>query len=472
MSKLAENFSALYKILMKNDFMKRATPGFGKKPTYAKVRDMVTAAAPLLPAVYQSTYVKPLEAHLKGLVSRAHRSNPRAVVFLEALTGAVYEHGIEIQAPPLRRFLAVISDLYLSFLDKTKREHLKIPLKEVLPPLAVLQSSPGSGPFTVPIDQVSSMLKATVGVVSFPATFRNHPLFYGSLAHETGGHDVIHADPHLMAQLRADVYKLFTGQDGAALGLLWDYWMDEAAADVYGLLNVGPTFGANLAALLAVFVAQIDKKVNNQRPPKSPRLRTKSDPGDKGALDDHPTDILRLSLAQGVISALTGLNPTAKKRYIAELEELTALVAPEAKTIKLAGTAKVDSGKSMKFKHSFPLSELRQSAHAVGAQIATAKFDSLAGGSIQDIETWDDADENTAGAIATAMRAGKSVVDAGDDAQIIAGLTLAVLDRPDQYAEFTSLANDALDASFRADEYWGTPGEPATMKQWAGRTTP
>jgi uridine phosphorylase len=438
---------------MGTNFMKAATPAFGRTPTFSKVNGLVTKAAPALPAVFQAAYVKPLETHMQSLFARMDTSNPQEISFVETLTGAVYEHSIKAEAAPLRRFLAVISDLYLSFLGKAKRAHLNIPLKEVLPPLAVLQSDPSAGPFTVPVDQTSSMLKATVGVVSFPSSFGDHPLFYASLAHETGGHDVIHADTSLMPQLRADVYKQFTGQEGALFGLLWDYWMDEAAADVYGLLNVGPTFGANLALLLAIFIAQMEKKRAG-----APALRTQTGPDENGILDVHPTDILRLSLAQGVITALTGLSAPTKNRYIAELDELGDLLAPNATTVEIVGNAKVNSGKSFNFNQSFSLSEMRQSARVVGAYIATAKFEALAGRSVQDIETWDDSDENTSYTIATAMRAGKSVVNSGDDAQTIAGLTLAVLDQPGQYDKFSSMANDALDASFRSDEYWGTPG--------------
>jgi nucleoside phosphorylase len=434
---------------MKTNFMKSAVPAFGRKPVYNKVSGMVSKAAPLLPAVFQAAYVKPLETHLQSVFSRTN-GDPD---FIETLTGAVYEHGIKGESLPLHRFLAVISDLYLSFLDESKRAHLDIPLQEVLPPLAVLQSSPDSGPFTVPVDDTGSMLGAKVGVVSIPATFGSHPLLFGSLTHETGGHDVIHADTKLMPQLRAGVYNLFKGQDGAVFGLLWDYWMDEAAADVYGMLNMGPTFASNLAALLAVFIGQME----NPHPAR-PALRTQSGADDSGALDVHPTDILRLALAQGVISALAGLSAPTRNRYIAEIDELAAYLAPGATTVELMGSARVDSGRSNNFNQSFSLSDLRASARAVGAYIATAKFDALAGHSVQDIETWDDADENTAASIATLLRAGKTIVNAGDDAQTIAGLTLAVLDQPQRYAEFSTLANDALDASFLADPYWGVPG--------------
>ena len=214
MTPLTQNFRDLYTGLMKTNFMKAAVPAFGRKPAFQKVNGMVSKSAPLLPAVFQPAYVKPLEAHLQSLFARMDMTNAQDVSFLETLTACVYEHGIKAESAQLHRFLAVISDLYVSFLDKSKRVHLNIPLEEVLPPLAVLQSSPDSGPFTVPVDQTSSMLGATVGVVSFPATFGNHPLFYGSLAHETGGHDVIHADAKLMPQLRAGVYDLFKGAAG------------------------------------------------------------------------------------------------------------------------------------------------------------------------------------------------------------------------------------------------------------------
>src|SRR5258708_39988898 len=106
--------------------------------------------------------------------------------------------------------MAVISDLYLSFLNKSQRKNLQIELTETLPPLAVYQSVATNGPFTITCDMVNRLTGGNVGVVSMPATFAGHPLFYGSLAHETGGHDVIHADHGLMQQLRDQCYLLFT----------------------------------------------------------------------------------------------------------------------------------------------------------------------------------------------------------------------------------------------------------------------
>ncbi len=197
-------------------------------------------------------------------------------------------------------------------------------------------------------------------MVSIPATFGAHPLLFGSLTHETGGHDVIHADKKLMLpQLRAGVYNLFKGQNGPVFGLLWDYWMDEAAADVYGMLKTwGRVFAANLATLLAVFIGQMD----NPHPAR-PALRTQS--CQRRMIPARWMFIPRIFCgchlaAQGVISALAGLGAPTRNRYIAELDELSRYLAPGATTAELMGTARVTSGRSFDFNQSFSMSDLKQ----------------------------------------------------------------------------------------------------------------
>jgi nucleoside phosphorylase len=443
-------FADLFARLIKMNFMAQIAPVFGKKPSEPKVKSLVSAGAVHLPAPFRTSYATPLVQHLDGLFARVATPQGPDPVSVETFTGAVYQHSdVEIR-PDLHRFLAVISNMYRSFLDKTRRGHLNIDLKETLPPLAVFQSNPAEGPFTITYEQIAKLINGSVGVVSLPHTFADHPLFYGSLAHETGGHDVIHADLTLMPQLRSQVYKLFDSKDMSWLGLLWDYWMDEAAADVYGVLNIGPSFGYNLALLLAVFIGQ-----NKKPPAKEAQLRAFSGADDSGALDVHPTDILRLSLVQGVVENLTGLSSSTRAAYVDRLARLAKSLAPGANTVELTGFARVSNGRSMNFEQSAPLDAMQEAARQVGAMIATTPFDALAGHSVQDIETWDDADENSAVTIAGRLHTGSSIIGAGDDAQIVAGLTLAALQAPDRYAAASKLANDALDDSFASDPYWG-----------------
>ncbi len=456
MTPYVNDFLELYGTLMETNFMRSAQPIFRIPPTENRILTLVNEAASTLPIPYRKGYSDQLVENMPTLFARYDLKNPRNALFLEALAGSVYQHQEQKRLlPALRRFLAVVSDLYRSFLDETKRQRLEIEISEIVPPLAVFQSSPANGPFTIPIDDIFTLFGAEIGVVSLPASFADHPLFYSSLSHETGGHDVVHADPTLLPQLKQEAHTVLDGMAGSAMGLLWDYWMDEAASDVYGVLNMGPTFGANLALLLAVFVAQGNPAKAKRR--KIPFLRTSSGANEDGSLDVHPTDLIRISLIQGAISALASLSKPTRDRYIAELEEIAALCGGDTTSVELSGFPRIPSGRSMNFQDTFPISDLRQSARLIGAHIATASLQALGGMSIQAVETWNDADENSSNLVATLLRTDKSVVNSGDDGQLLAGLTLAVMDQPSRYDEFSKRIDEALDDSFRRDPYWGAP---------------
>ena len=110
--------------------------------------------------------------------------------------------------------MAVISNLHRLFLSKEKLAAIDVPFDSPLPPLAMFQQSGALGPFTIPSDQVNQLIGAPIGVVSLPATYRHDPLLWATLAHETGGHDITHADPDLLPELKREILALF------GLGLL------------------------------------------------------------------------------------------------------------------------------------------------------------------------------------------------------------------------------------------------------------
>ena len=175
------------------------------EPTAEAIRAAVQPSARLLPLAYRDGYSTPLLDSVDVLAAELDATS------LETFAGAVYDHAPGEVTPQLRRFLAVISNLYRSFLDKEKRVRLNLPIAEQLPPLAMFQHSGENGPFTIPVDQVEQSIGGTVGVVSLPSTYRDHPLLWASLAHETSGHDVVHADPGLLAELRTGVQQIFGG---------------------------------------------------------------------------------------------------------------------------------------------------------------------------------------------------------------------------------------------------------------------
>lgn len=379
---------------------------------------------------------------------------------LETVGGAIYDHRVDGIDPELDRFLAVISNFYRSFLDATRRASAGFPpVGEHLPPLAMFQHDGQSGPFTLPVDVISRLFGGTVGVVSLPSSFRDHPLLWASLAHETGGHDCLHADADLLPELSQSVTTFFGGGAIASdrpipqnqfLGLLWSYWMDEAASDVYGVMNIGPGFGLNLVAFFAAMWERL-------KPTGTPTLRTFSGADQSGMLDPHPTDILRPYLILGAIQALEALSADRRNGYSQDLQMLAQLTADGATTIKIQGRVPVGPSASLPVNATLPIDVMQAAAQHVGSLIASSTLTALGGNKIQDLETWDDSDDDIARSIAAAMLANTSVASQGDDAALLAGATIAAFDQPGEYDTITARLNEALDASFASDPYWGTP---------------
>jgi hypothetical protein len=409
----------------------------------------------VLPLPYRDAYATPICTNLPRLqqLATAGRIHTTSV---EALGGALFQHtpGFS-QAAPLRRFLAVVCDLYDSFLNAEKRAGLMLPMDEVLPPLATFQHTGDRGPFTIEVDLVRKFAGGATGLVSLPATFADHPLLWASLCHETGGHDVIHADEGLLSELQALIGPTLAGLPMPAgvsaeqMAALWHYWMDEAAADIYGVLNVGPAFGPSTAALLAGFNKSSGGELML-------RLESGFSPDDaRHALDPHPMDALRQHLALGAIDKFAGLAPSVRNDYVARIEAMTRALTPEGDA-HISGVVNGPAGQ-MALEFAAPVETLRTIARAVGAAIATAAPGALHGHSIQDIETWDDADEARVQAMLTALGKKQSIVGMGDDAQLLAGATLAALAAPGDYDAITKALNDALDHSFANDPLWGLP---------------
>ena len=430
--------------------------GDGPPELPADPEQAVKDAAKLLPLVFRTAYVDPLVAQLDS----AAVQDPTT---LETLgRGCVRSHnptfGVSDQ---LHRFLAVVSDFYRSFLSARRRAIANFPIIEAtLPPVATFKNTADFGPFTITAESVQRVIGAPIGVVSLPSVYRDNPLLWAALAHETGGHDVIHADLGLEPELAADVLSLFgvgDVQPGQSLstkqlqGLLWSFWIDETAADIYGLLNIGPQFAVSLAALLTSLGGNV------------PHVRTStgSNP-DTGLLDEHPTDILRIHVAIGVIQSLRGLSVTTRQGYIDDLKALATLwrrIRARPRSSSRANCQFLRTPRPLPFRstRAYRSRSCRTGRSRLGALIANTKPQALGGHNIQELETWDDLDEAAAQRIAAAFLAGTAVDDLGDDAQLLAGALIALTSDPDEYDQVTGLLNKALTVSFQRDPIWGPP---------------
>lgn len=457
MENFETNFREVFARLRQIDFLGESGPPFPFEvpPIQAAVAAAIQQGANRIPYLFRTSYSDPLLRSLSALMQdgQEHRS------LLETLTGAVYQHAQPELIGPLRRLLAVTSDLFRSFLSNKRRTAADVRLVEAIPPLAIFQRDGGAGPFTYTCSDVQRYTGASVGVVSLPASYRDHPLLWTTLAHETGGHDVIHADPLLLPELERGAKTLFGGgpqrdtdklSSDEAFALLWSYWMEEAAADVYAIMNVGPSFGLNLAVYFSALNAQIDK--SNEPVLHSSTGFSATDP--THALDTHPGDLLRLSLISGAVESLRSLSSATKARWTSKFDALAGICGQKATEIHVTGVIADGPGRHIPVELTIPMPVMQEAARKVGAFVATSKLNALSGKSIQDIETWDNDDESTANRIAARFASEQSAAGAGDDAQILAGANLALFESPSDYEKITRAVEEALDVSFLQDPYW------------------
>jgi hypothetical protein len=463
-------FTKLYEKLFEVDYT-GSVPGIrASLSSVQSIRAATSKGAPFLPLVYQKNFYEPLDERLPGVMSKlqqqvrsGERPSEYMAMVLEALYGSVYQHGHRVTRveprPQLKRFLAVVSNLYRSFVDASKRTAAGVTLVTDTPPLALFQSTSDRGPFTIESDLMKQKFGLSIGVVSLPATYRDHPVLWAGLSHEVGGHDVVHADEGLVAEMVTKTRALLAPHfaprrnlDTATLNaLIWSFWMDEAAADVYGILNMGPGFALNLAGFLAAFRA----KKRGQTEAGEPLVSNDSEMLPNGQMDEHPIDLLRFYIAAGAVEGLNGLSAARRSEYVSSIEAVAKLVAGGATEIGLRGRVEIGHANSMPVHATMKLSDAADGARKVGKMLVTETFRALNGHCIQDIETWDDTDEDIAQEIVGRVLTQQSIVAHGDDAQLLAGVTLALLQRPERYDTATSLLNAALDDSFDRDPIWG-----------------
>ena len=345
---------------------------------YSGLLSDLQTALPNLPHVYQEAAAKPLITFLQNLgedqylqIFSQNATDDQSATLQQILPDAalsvlIYDQDVGVGVDA---FEEVVSDLYDSFLGDENRVNkqggipINPPTYGIIPPL-VKYGNQDNGPYTWPADATNQILGMGCGVVNLPPSQLNGGLVaWASLGHETGGHDVTHADKGLLDELAQKVQEAvlqqFNSQD---LATYWANCIDEASADVCGYLNIGPTLGA---ALIAYFRALGDGK-----------LRT------VGSTDDpHPIDLLRGYLGAAVVKRLSFSDANAWSQTIAN------------ETAKDNGDLSfVDqNGNSVPFPVSFDVAVA--SADVVAQVIMQAKLDTLQGHAFQDLEDWKDQDQ-------------------------------------------------------------------------------
>eukprot|EP01114_Cavostelium_apophysatum_P010249 TRINITY_DN2375_c0_g1_i2.p1 TRINITY_DN2375_c0_g1~~TRINITY_DN2375_c0_g1_i2.p1 ORF type:complete len:320 (-),score=102.88 TRINITY_DN2375_c0_g1_i2:103-1062(-) len=257
-----QNFVALVDFIVKNIDFSGNFPGIQVPKTGDEMLQKASESSSFLPKTYQESYSAPLLSSKAALLA-ALQQQEIDMSIMETLCAPIYQNDPSFKyRTQLQRYQSVLNSLYDAFLSKQKRAMLNLPLKEQLSPLAMWQCSAAAGPFTLPVDAIEQITGGDVGVVSMPASYMDHPVLWASLGHETGGHDVLHADTTLLPELKSKLQaKIGTGKN--QFGKLWAYWIDETASDVYGILNYGPAFTMNLGFFFGAL----------RRPSQTPHLK-------------------------------------------------------------------------------------------------------------------------------------------------------------------------------------------------------
>jgi len=332
---------------------------------YNTLRGRLEASRKKLPPIYQEAVFEPFVKILNDLgeegFNELQRSGNNAIDLLFDIAQAILQNGEGYKEKATDAFQEVVSDLYDGFLSAEDRLRVKSPDRSIIAPL-VKWGNPNSGPYTWPADVTGSIFKLQTGVVSLPpANAEQGLLAWSALGHETGGHDILHADIGLLEELAQAVRTELTKQNfKQGLPEYWASRIDETASDVLGILNMGPAAGIGLIGyfrgLNAAFIGK-------------PILRNS---GSK--TDPHPIDILRGYLASSTVKLLS-FNGASDWSEVIEAETNKDLSEIRFGEVKISPE------------------DAKNSANIVASVIAKTKLESLENHALSEIQNWRNEDE-------------------------------------------------------------------------------
>ncbi len=406
-------------------------PGPAEPTIFHQMRGRLEAARNRLPPLYRDTFVQPFIRTLDGLGEQGFNillirdpGRERLAGQLMDQAQAILQQAEGFAARATDGFQEVVSDLYDGFLSAEDRRGVHPPDRGVIPPL-VKWGAPDFGPYTWPVDSLSSW-QVKAGVVSLPpAHIRKGLLAWSALSHETAGHDVLHADTGLAEELaRAVAQRVQPLGNGLA-----DYWatrIDETASDVLGILNMGPAAGIGLIGYFRGLSAAFGG---------GPKLRSEGD--DR---DPHPADILRGYLAAETVSLLKFTGRTKWRDFIA------AETDKDLETIIL-GDTEVSPG------------DARKSCRLVAEALVNFRAQRLEGHSLGEIQNWRDVDERKVRRARQALRSAvalpQPILSGTYAAHVVAAAVVEALSDSDNLAVIFDRMLGILKAMHDANAAWG-----------------
>lgn len=334
--------------------------------TYEEMRQALEGARDSLPPLYQDAFWRPFVAAIEGLGAEGFTRivfGGRQWDLLKArlfdIAAAILQVGSGYQSRATKAFQEVVSDLYDGFLSAEDRRGIKPPDRRIVAPL-VRWGEPQRGPFAVTVDSPPTFGVEVAVICLPPANARSGLMTWASLAHESA-HDILQADDGLLAALGHQVEDTLKRKNSPFA----DYWsmrVEEAAADVLGMLNMGP---ASAVGLIAYLRGQRWAGTGKDELPSAGEIR--------GA---HPIAALRGYMAASVVRQLDFAGSDAWGQAIKELTEVSRGGQPLT-----VGGRKIDEGKAV------------EAAELVGRTLVEARVGPLEGHALGQVQTWTDKDE-------------------------------------------------------------------------------
>ena len=373
--------------------------------TQKKALAIIDSGYRRLPPIYEDPFLNPLkklttDVEYALILERLHaRGNGPWSDWLAAI-GQRQPGSLQ---KATQAFEETISDLYDGFLSMEERRGVKPPDHQTVSPL-VKWGNPRSGPYTWPAT-TGLRLGMEMSVVSMPPAYARNIALWAALGHETGGHDILHADEGLLAEIATLVERriLDAGKKRPLRGTFaqvngrrvpvaefaayyWKHCIDETASDVCGLINLGPAAGVGLAVLLIP-------------------IRNNTLPTVNHVEDVHPIDALRIFLAAEVVEDIPDLELSLARAWSKALAAVADQYIPNKSGF---GLYSVDAAGNPYWEAVIPYEPMLETVRVVASTIAFTPLESLENHSLSEINTWSNSDERLTVRLAQDFLSGRS----------------------------------------------------------------
>ncbi|NUQ76592.1 MAG: hypothetical protein HUU21_23880 [Polyangiaceae bacterium] len=344
--------------------------------SYDELRERLLVSGPKLPPLYRENVSEPFAKKLEELgrggfdqILARDRGRDREAALMFDIAQAILQRGEGYLEKSTAAFQEMVSDLYDGFLSVQERKGIRAAEGCVIPPL-VKWGLPERGPYTWTAS-ATRVFDVNASIVSLPpANAKLGLIAWTGLAHETAGHDILAANTGLVEELSRRVNKAISalpslGPHAAVLAEYWSIRIEESAADVLGILNMGPAAAVGLIGYL---------RAMNEAHGDRCRLRHCGDDRDV-----HPMDLMRGYLVKAVVDLLPFKEN--KDRWCKIIEE--QVQEDTVDQLQVDGTP-------------IRCNVAKDAAAEVARVLVSEPLDSLNMHSLSEIQTWRDIDEQAA----------------------------------------------------------------------------